>query len=305
MLTVVCGVALACGGAALLGATAELIVGSLAALLAGATLYAQLSGQTPLAPAPELDVEVEVTGPGTLLADQGMPVIEVDAIVQGELDAIRASVPQPRRPGVISTFAFTDPLREQQLAATREGIEKALPEYERDLREWLNDYERTLWAVSAEVRIRLVVRNRGKVKAEHVEVELMVPPGLAPSSRVLASIDPPPAQPSDSLFTSWHIAGAIPKIREYARSSHLIQRGDSYEWTFRPRAPIHAQADDVSHDEYLLPSGPGTFELRWIARAANQRIPAEGVLKITIDGPRREFTSLSDLVANGGLDPKR
>ena len=247
-------------GLGLLTSDAGLAVSVAAALLAGATLYYQLTGQRPLAPAPKLEVEIEVRGPGATLTDRGLPTMDGKRILATAVAHAKQAAPSPSPPSSpYSAFAGTTDLFD---GMTKRQFERDLANYQRDLAEWLRDFEADIWPRAAEIELRIIVRNRSRAAAERVEVELRLPAELPPTSASPGPILNPPQQPKPSsnplsqVTSPPNLGAALAKaIGGDSRNTAVIGRGDSWEWTFRAGA-VHADADEVSAPEYVLPTGP-------------------------------------------------
>lgn len=282
--------------------SAELAVGLAAAILAAATLYFQLTGQRPLAPAPGLVVKFEITGAGTMFSEHGLSTLDTESVIDSERRIAAGTIPQPKPArtgfdlaiGGLASGAF-----EKSRSTAIAELEQEFATYEGELREWLGEYSKALWLALTGVQVRVVVENTGRVHAEDVEVEVQFGRLLTPAIDK-PIIGRPPLRPryTASLLSAAHFFRVNDPRVSLDPSTSIVDIGDRRELTWRPGRILHAKADAVGPVELLVPPELGGFEIHWLARAGNMRSPTSGSIALTFAGPEHEpFTTMDELRA--------
>lgn len=266
--------------------------GVLTAILAGATLYFQLTGQRPLAPAPRIAVSIDVLGgPGKALSERPMVRPDVIAILDHECEAASRSLPAvPPNLSVLAASTMSHPSK-----ADRARFLRKLAAYRSSLAQWLRDYPADTWPARAAVDARFEIRNESSVPAESLRVTLTLSDGIKPC----CTLDGPTAPPERPEWRSplamragslGRLAAIMPTLDTSIET--LDPDGENWTWT-QTAGLLHGHSSTTSLEARIVVPEPGTYTVHWTAWAANLPSPSTGTCELTVQAPTQSITATS------------
>ncbi len=287
-------------------------VGFLLALVSLTGLASALAGWKPFEPRPQLELELELSGPARALAGAGRPWVDVEAIVEEQVEAAWQTAPPPPPDTSLNRMlglsgrnvnAMAAESWDRQAGASKlESFGKRVDKYQAELRAWLNELDEPIWTRCSQLEVRVVVRNTAtRAAARDLDVDVEIAAGLQESVGP-ADPDQPPRRPdfAESRFPQFmapfvpHFPSQLPFVQpENVRSD---PSGSGSRWSVHLPALLHAGTTEPSSDLELQAAEPGHYELTAAARTSG--LPQAVTQSVTVEIPHtlgRRLATLREL----------